>query len=184
MSLNFIDKAKKKDAPSRSLSGSTRLACICRSTFRTEVPKRCRVRMDGQKKKLAWHSWMMILASFAEAEGRRRTIMPIVYSPPITAPRSSPVRVISRTPFAQSRNSSRAAFACARCRWPGRIARRTRCETASSRVWTVAPPSSRRLVIRISPKNCWLVKKIGDRTYKNHLDGYNQLAAIWRKDRP
>ncbi len=59
--------------------------------------------------------------------------------------------------------------------------RRTRCRTASSPAWTGSPPS---LTAAGNPNiTDQLLKgvKLGDRTYKNHLDGYDQMAMHHRQ---
>ena len=86
------------------------------------------------------------------------------------------------TPFAQSKGTVMEGGFRVPCilRWPGHV-RRTPCRTASSPVWTGSRPSSRPRAIRTSPNQLLKGVKLGDRTYKNHLDGYDQTAAITGK---
>ena len=65
-------------------------------------------------------------------------------------------------------------------RWPGHVPADLGAERHFLRDGLVCQPSSPPLGTRTSPRNCWRAKKIGDRTYKNHLDGYNQMDATHR----
>ncbi len=56
-----------------------------------------------------------------------------------------------------------------------------RSRTASSPAWTGCRPSWPRPATRTSPKSCSRARQIDGRTYKNHLDGYNQMVAITGK---
>ena len=67
-----------------------------------------------------------------------------------------------------------------RCAGPA-TSRRTRCRTASSPAWTGSPPSSPPPATPTITDELLKGVKLGDRTYKNHLDGYNQMAAITGK---
>ena len=77
--------------------------------------------------------------------------------------------------------SWKAASACLRSFAGPAMCRRTRCRTASSPAWTGCPPSSAAAGNPNITEELLKGKKIGDRTYKNHLDGYNQMAAITGK---
>ena len=75
----------------------------------------------------------------------------------------------------------RAVSACrASCAGPA-MCRPARSKTASSPASTGSRPSLPPPATRTSWRSCKKGKKIGDRTYKNHLDGYNQMDMITGK---
>ena len=65
-------------------------------------------------------------------------------------------------------------------RWPGKFPP-AKSRTKSSRVWIGSRPSCRWRATRTSPKSYKAGKQLGDRTYKVHLDGYNQMEIITGK---
>ena len=62
-------------------------------------------------------------------------------------------------------------------RWPGRSSRAA-WKTVCSPDWIGSRRLSPRQAIRTSPQQLLQGVKLGDRTYKNHLDGYNQLDLL------
>ena len=86
------------------------------------------------------------------------------------------------TPFAQSKGTvMEGGFRVpASCAGPV-MYRQTRCRTASSPVWTGSQPSSAAAGNPDITEELLKGMKLGDRTYKNHLDGYNQMDVHHRQ---
>ena len=103
-------------------------------------------------------------------------------SPPTTAPRTSPGPTADkRRSTAAKARAMRAASAClAMLRWPGHVPAGTvENGIISGLDWfpTFVAAAGNPNIIEELKKG----KKIGDRTYKNHLDGYNQMDMITGK---
>ena len=91
-----------------------------------------------------------------------------------------------QTPFAQSKGTVlEGGFRVpALLRWPGHVLARTQCRTVSFPGWTGCRHSWRAAGNPNITDELLKGKTIGDRTYKNHLDGYNQIPAAHHRQRP
>ena len=87
-----------------------------------------------------------------------------------------------KTPFAQQRDGHgrRLPRARASCAGPA-MCRRTRFRTASSPAWTGSPTFVAAAGNPNIAEELLKGKQLGDRTYKIHLDGYDQMDAITGK---
>ncbi len=104
------------------------------------------------------------------------------FSPPTTAPKSSPGPMADRPRSRSPKGRSwRAVSACrVSCAGPA-MCRRTPFRTVFSPVWTGSPPSLDAAGNPNITDQLLEGVKLGDRTYRNHLDGDDQMAAITGK---
>src|SRR5215471_8402117 len=143
--------------------------------------RRCATpRMAGRKKKPAWPSSMRTSAlSCNISRATASTTTPSLSSPPTTAPSSLPGRM---APFAQAKGTVMEGGFRVPCilRWPGHVP----VDSVSNGIMSGMDWFPTFLDAAGNPDiTNQLLKgvKLGDRTYKNHLDGYNQTAMITGK---
>ena len=139
--------------------------------------------MAGRKKKPAWPSSMTTSAlSCKSSRTWAWTTTPSSSSPPTTAPRPSPGPMAARRRSRSAKARSwKAASACrASLRWPGKVP----ADSVQNGIFSGLDWFPTFLAAAGNPDiTDQLLKgvKLGDRTYKNHLDGYDQTAAHHRQ---
>ncbi len=165
------------------LSGSTRRACTSSRTSRRNM-KRCATRrMAGRNRKPAWPSSMTTSARCCRSSRTwARTTTPSSSSPPTTAPKLFTWPDGGTTPFAQCKGTVMEGGFRVPCilRWPGKVP----ADTVQNGIFSGLDWFPTFLAAAGNPNiTDQLLKgvKLGDRTYKNHLDGYNQMDADHRQ---
>ena len=181
LAINFMDKAKKDGKPFFVWLNSTRMHIV------TDLLPKYEAMRNSEN---GWSEEEAGMAQLDDDVGLvmkkiktwARTIIPSSSSPPTTAPKSSTWPDGGQTPFGSQREQySKAVSACPRFFAGQVMCRLTPVQNGlfSGLDWLptfVAAAGNPNIIDELLKG-----KTIGDRTYKNHLDGYNQMAAITGK---
>ena len=178
LSIKFMDKAKSDNKPFFVWLNPTRMHIVTHLSPKYEAMRNAENGWSEEEAGMAQLDDDHRLGDGqAEGHGRGRATR-LCCLPPTTARNSSPGRMADRHHSRSPRERcSRAASACLRSFAGPAMCRRTPCRTESSPAWTGCPTFVAAAGNPNITEELLKGKTIGDRTYKNHLDGYNQLAC-------
>ena len=181
--LKFIDKARKDDKPFFLWLNPTRMHVVTHLSDKYESDAQLGERLEhpGSRHGAA-RRHRRLGDEVPEGQRSRRQHHHRLHAP-TTAPRTSPGPTAARrrSPAARERRSKAASACPAIIRWPGKVpAGKVENGIVSGLDWfptfvaAAGNPEHRR---RTASKG----KQLGDRNYKVHLDGYNQMDLITGK---
>ena len=181
LALKFIDKAKEDGKPFFCWLNPTRMHIV---THLSEKYQKLRNSKNGWSIQEAGMAQLdddigIVLQKLKDMGEEDNTIV-VFTTDNGTESSPGPTAARRRSPSARAR-SWKAASACRASLAGPATSRPTRCRTASCPAWTGSPRSWPRPAIPNITDQLLKGVKLGDRTYKNHLDGYDQTDHAHRQ---